>query len=168
MTFSDDKVYVGSTCEELSVRLKAHLSNKLSQVYIHKDKNPKIELIINAPCNDRKTLEKIENGYIEEYAEKYENRLLNVRCNPMKKQKKIEYEVSIENDKQLRQRIEVLELRIQIKDNKEKGFWYFDNIINGMRHATMARYVDNSKEQALEDINKKKQELIKELTIKFE
>ena len=168
VTFCDEKIYVGSTCEELDSRLKAHLSDKNSQVYKNKENNPKIELIINAPCYDKKTLEKIENGYIEEYSEKYENRLLNIRCNAQKKQKKIEYEVSIENDKQLRQRIEALELRIQIKDNKEKGFWYFDNIINGMRYQTLARYVDNSKEQALENINEKKQKLIKELTIHFE
>ena len=168
VTFCDESIYVGSTCEELHSRLKLHLSDKNSQVYKNKEKNPKIELIINAPCYDKKTLEKIENGYIEEYAEKYENRLLNVRCNPMKKQKKIEYEVSIENDKQLRQRIEVLELRIQIKDNEENKYWYFDNIINGMRHQKMACYVDIAKEKALEVINDKKHELIKQLTIKFE
>ena len=99
VTFSDKNVYVGSTCEELETRLKWHLSNHKSQVYKNKDNDPKIELLIDAPCNDKKTLEKIENAYIEEYANKYKKLLLNVRCNPLKKAKKIEYEVSIENDK---------------------------------------------------------------------
>ena len=167
VTFSDEKIYVGSTCEELDSRLKSHLSDKNSQVYKNKDKDPKIELIINAPCNDRKTLEKIENGYIEEYASKFENRLLNVRCNPQKKQKKIEYEVSIENDIILRKRIEALELKIQIKDNEEDNFWYFDNIVDGMRHKTMARYFENNKEKALEQIIEKKKSLIENLTVYF-
>ena len=36
------------------------------QVYKHKDKKPKIELIVLALSYDKKNLEKVENGYIEE------------------------------------------------------------------------------------------------------
>ena len=168
VTFNDDKIYIGSTCDDLDKRLKSHLTDKNSIVYKNKHNNPEIELLVYAPCYDKKTLEKIENGYIDEYAEKYQNELLNVRCNPKKKQKKIEFEVYIENDKQLRQRIAVLEKNIQIKDNTEKSYWYFDNVVDGIRHQTKSRYVDNSKEQAFEKINKKKHELIKQLTITFE
>lgn len=44
--FSDGTVYVGLTCEDLETR---HLSNKNSQVFKHKDKNPEIKLIVEAP-----------------------------------------------------------------------------------------------------------------------
>ena len=71
VTFSDECVYVDSTCEDLQTRLKYHLSNKKSQVFKNKNKKPKIELIVNAPSKDKKSLENVENGYIEEYAELY-------------------------------------------------------------------------------------------------
>ena len=101
VTFDNKMVYVGSTCEELETRLKWHLSNKKSQVFKHKDENHKIELIINAPSNDKRSLEKVENGYIQEYAEKYGKLLLNSKSNPLKT-KKIEYNVNIENKKTTR------------------------------------------------------------------
>ena len=70
VTFDNGLVYVGSTCEEVEIRLKWHLSNMKSQVFKNKEHNPKIKLIVNAPSNDKKSLEKVENGYINEYAEK--------------------------------------------------------------------------------------------------
>ena len=63
--FSDKKIYIGSTCEELNVRLNWHLRNKNSAVYKNKSKNPKIELIVNAPSNDRKRLENIEKKILK-------------------------------------------------------------------------------------------------------
>jgi len=44
VTFDNELLYVGSTCEELETRLKWHLSNNKSQVFKHKDRKPKIEL----------------------------------------------------------------------------------------------------------------------------
>ena len=116
VTFDNKMVYVGSTCEELETRFKWHLSNNKSQVFKHKDKNPKIELIINTPSNDKRSLEKVENGYIQEYAEKYGELLLNIKSNPIKT-KKIEYNVNIENKKQLEERIAKLENKLTIKDD---------------------------------------------------
>ena len=49
VTFNNGMVYVGSTCEDIETRLKWHISNKKSQVFKHKDKKQKIELIVNAP-----------------------------------------------------------------------------------------------------------------------
>ena len=168
VTFSDKKVYVGSTCEDLATRLKWHLTNKNSQVYKHKDNTPKIELIINAPSNDKKSLEKVENGYIEQYADKYGKKLLNIKCNPIKKAKKIVYEVKIENEDQLRERIAKLDKKLNIKDDTKNKLWFIDSIINGKRYKTMARYGKKPKDKALEQINDKKQEMIKKLTIDFE
>lgn len=133
------------------------MSNKKSQVFQHKDKKPKIELIINAPSNDKKCLEKVENRYIEEYADKYGKLLLNIRCNPLKKTKKIEYKVEMENETQLMERIAKLEKKLTIKDDERNQRYFFDMVINGKRHHT----------EALTKINKKKQEKIEELTIYF-
>lgn len=118
VTFDNRMVYVGSTCEDLALRLKWHLSNKNSQVFKHKDKNPEIELIVLAPSFDRKSLEKVENGYISEYAEKH-GKLLNVKCNPLKKTKKVEHEVKMENKSQLEERIALLEKNLTIKDDEK-------------------------------------------------
>ena len=168
VTFDNGLVYVGSTCEELETRLKWHLSNMKSQVFKNKQHKPKIELIVNAPSNDKKNLEQVENGYIHEYAEKYGNELINIRSNPNKKTKKIEYKATIENKKQLEERIAKLENKLTIKDDAKNKCWFIDNIIDGKRFKTMARYGKTSKEDALTKINEKKQEKIKELTVYFE
>ena len=168
VTFDNGMVYVGSTCEELETRLKWHLSNMKSQVFKNKKHNPKIKLIINAPSNDKKSLEQVENGYIHEYAEKYGNELINIRSNPNKKTKKIEYKVTIENKKQLEERIAKLENKLTIKDDAKNKCWLIDSIIDGKRFKTMARYGKTSKEEALTKISVKKQEKIKELTVYFE
>ena len=43
-----DKVYIGSTCEELETRLKWHVSNNTSQAFKNKRYNHKIELVVKA------------------------------------------------------------------------------------------------------------------------
>ena len=168
VTFDNEMVYVGSTCEELETRLKWHLSNNKSQVFKYKNKNPKIELLMNTPSFDKKSLEKVENCYIEEYADKYGKLLINIKSNPNNKTKKIEYNVNMENKIQLEERIAKLENKLTIKDDTRNKHFYFDTFIDGKRHKMMARYGKTTKEKALENINKKKQEKIKELTIFFE
>ena len=44
---------------------------------------------------------------------------------------------------------------------------YYDVKIDGKRYATKARYNEQSKEEALTKITKKRQQLIDELTINF-
>ena len=162
----DDKVYIGSTCEDLATRLSRHLKDNKSQIYKYRKKKPVIELVVKAPTNDKKSLEKIENAYIQDYAEKYGELLLNVKANPLKP-KKVVFKVQMENQKQLEERIAKLDDKIKIKDNENDKFLYFDNIILGKRYKTMARYVNNDKEAALEQISEKKKQLIEELTIHF-
>ena len=166
VTFENGMIYIGSTCEKLETRLKWHLSNMKSQVFKNKQHKPKIELIINAPSNDKKSLEQVENEYIHEYAKVY--KLINIKSNPNKKIKKIEYKVSMENKSQLEERIAKLENKLTIKDDAKNKCWFIDNIIDGKRFKTMARYGKTSKEDALTKINEKKQEKIKELTVYFE
>ena len=167
VTFNNEKIYVGSTCEELKTRLRCHLKDKKSQVFKHRANRPKIELIVNAPSSDKKSLEKVENCYIREYAEKYGKKPLNKKANALKT-KKIEYTVNIENKKQLEERISKLETKLTIKDDTKNKCWFFDCKIDGKRHKTMARYEKTTKEDALTKIQKKKQEKINQLTIYFE
>ena len=162
----DDKIYVGSTCEDLATRLSRHLKDPKSQIYKHRKKKPQIELIVKAPTNDKKSLEKIENAYIEDYAVKYGVLLLNVKANPLKP-KQVQFKVQIEKQSQLEERIAKLDDKIKIKDNEKDKFLYFDNIILGKRYKTKARYAQNEKEAALEQISEKKRKLIEELTVEF-
>ena len=64
-------------------RLKWHLKNSKTQVHKNKTNNPKLQLIALVPSNDKKSLEKVKNGYIEGYSEKYGNKLLNKKSNPL-------------------------------------------------------------------------------------
>ena len=76
---NNDKIYVGCTTQLLEERLEEHKSNKKSAVYKFREDNPEIDLTCNCPCKDKKTLEKIENSYINEYKQKYGDRLLNIK-----------------------------------------------------------------------------------------
>ena len=155
VTFHNEMVYVGSTCEELETRLKWHLTNNKSQVFKHKN-NPNIELIVNAPSFDKKSLEYVENCYIEDYAKIYGKLLINIKSNPLKKVNKVEYKVNIENKAQLEERIAILENKLTIKDDTINKQFYFHAFIDGKRHVTKARYEKTPKDKALENINEKK------------
>lgn len=135
---------------ELETRLKWHLPNKNSQVFKHKDKNPRIKLIIHAPCNNRKNLELVEHGYIEQYSKKYEERLLNVRSNPNKKAKKIMFEVKMENDTQLWERIAKLNTKLTIKDDEKNSRFYIHAFVDGKRYQTVEGYNKNTKDIAFD------------------
>ena len=168
--FTNGKVYVGSTCEDLKTRLKLHLSDKKSVVYKNSMYRPKIELIVNAPCFDKKTLETIEGKWIDWLAQDYGEDLLNVRGNTSRrrvKRKTVSHEVVMESDKQLISRVEQLEGKIVIRDNPEIGYWLFDTVVDGKRRQAIARYKNGSKEEAFEKISAKKKLLIKELTIEW-
>ena len=117
----------------VKTRLKWHLSNNKSQVFKHKNKNPKIELLMNTPSFDKKSLERVENRCIEEYPEKYNKLLINIKSNPNNKTRKIEYKVNIENKTQLEERLAILENKLTIKDDTINKQFYFDAFIDGKR-----------------------------------
>ncbi len=75
---TSDMIYVGSTCKTLINRLKAHeykykffLSGKttstMTSFKILENKNYKIELIENFPCETKQDLENLEGYYIKLY-----------------------------------------------------------------------------------------------------
>ena len=68
----------------------------------------------------------------------------------------------------MEERIAKLDNKLKIKDNTKNNFWYIDSVINGERHAAKARYTEDTKDDALTNISKKKQEIIEKLTIYFE
>ena len=158
--FDNDKIYIGSTCEELEKRLEWHLKNKNSQVYKNRKYNPKTKLIVNAPSESKKSLEKVENGYIQEYSELYGDNLINIRSNPLKKRP-----VQYESRSELELRIAKLNDKIKIKDDVRNASFFY-TVIDGKRYATTARYTNCKKEEALENINLTKQKKI-ELTLYF-
>ena len=67
----NDKHYIGSTTQLLDERLNEHKLNPKSAIYKYRNDNPTIELICKCPCKDKKTLERVENSYINEYKQKY-------------------------------------------------------------------------------------------------
>ena len=165
ITFDNDNVYVGQTCESLDTRLKWHLSNKTSQVYKLRNNKPVISLITNAPSFDKKSLEIVETKYIHEFSSIYGDKLLNKRMNPIKKRKEIKYFVNLETEEALRERISSLENKIKIIDDDKNQCLYYETRINNTRHRSKARYLTKPKEDAMKIINNSKKELIKKLTI---
>ena len=171
IVFSNGKIYVGSTCDDLKTRLKWHLADNKSAVHINSIFKPKIELIVKAPCYDKKTLEAIETKWIEWFAADYGSNLLNKRGNKSRRKsqrKTVVHEAAIETDKQLIQRVEELEGKIIIRDRPDIRCWLFDTVVDGKRRKTMARYNKVSKDEAFQRLSAKKQKLIKELTIDWQ
>ena len=123
--FSNGEIYVGHTCDDLGTRLKWHLADKKSIVYKKKLLRPKIELIVNAPCFDKKTLESIEMKWIDWFASDHGDNLLNVRGNKSRKRtqrKTVVHEAMMESEKQLIERVEQLDGKIVIHDNPDIGY----------------------------------------------
>ena len=95
----NDKQYVGSTTQILEDRLNEHKLNPKSAIYKYRNDNPIIELIFNCPCKDKKMLEKIENGYINEYQQEHGERFLNIKGVRKIKTKTTKFEMEMENQK---------------------------------------------------------------------
>ena len=93
----NDKHYIASTCQLLEQRLDEHKLNPKSAIYKYRNDNPTIELICLCPCKDKKTLEKIENSYINEYKQEYGDDLWNIKGVKKVKQIKNEFKVEMEN-----------------------------------------------------------------------
>jgi len=98
----NDKHYVGSTTKTLNERKSYHINDPKSTVYKYRNDKPIIRLICDCPCKDKKTLEKIENSYINEYKQKYGDLLLNIKGVKKVTKKKSQFKVAMENHTCLR------------------------------------------------------------------
>ena len=130
----NNKHYVGSTTRILEDRLDEPKLNPKSAIYKYRDDNPIIELICECPCKDKKTLERVENSYINEYKQKYGDQLLNIKGIKKVKTTKNDFKVEMENQKQLEERLEKLGVKFQIKDNTIKDYLVIDTKIDGKKN----------------------------------
>lgn len=144
---------MGSTCDKLKNRLLWHVTNKNSQVYKNKHYKPVIELLVRAPIasKKKKTLEQVENKWIQSYAKEYGDKVINIRVNTEKKKKEIEFKVEMETDKQLQDtcRLEKLGKSLRIKDDVANKLLYYDGVVDGKRYKTKARYNNCEKEKEM-------------------
>ena len=164
----NDKHYIGSTSQLLEDRLDEHKLNPKSAVYKYRDDNPKIDLICLCPCKDKKTLEKVENSYINEYKQKYGDDLLNIKGVKKVKTKKNEFNVEMENQKQFEDRVEKLGYKLRIKDDTLRSYLEIDAHVDGKRIIYKRRYNENNKQEAFKQLSEIQQKCIKELTIDWE
>ena len=145
-----DNLYIGSTCQELEARLQNHVTDKRSAVYMYRNNEPKISLIERVPSKDRKSLEKVENEYIHEYATEYGDRPLNKKSVPQKDKKEIQFKAQIENETQLREKLAKLGVTLRIKQ-----FLYYRGPVDGKEYKSIAAYKQRSKEEAMSGLTKK-------------
>lgn len=164
----NDKHYIGSTSQLLEDRLDEYKLNPKSVVYKYRDDNPKIDLICLCPCKDKKTLEKVENSYINEYKQKYGDDLLNIKGVKKVKTKKNEFNVEMENQKQFEDRVEKLGYKLRIKDDTLRSYLEIDAHVDGKRIIYKRRYNENNKQEAFKQLSEIQQKCIKELTIDWE
>ena len=100
--FDNNTIYIGSSINTLKMRLKEHMSDKKSIVYSNKDKDPKLSLVIDCPCENKHKLESVEKKYINQYAKKYDTKVLNKRGNDKIKEKtEIKYSFKIEKEDEM-------------------------------------------------------------------
>lgn len=169
ITFEEnDKIYVGCTTQLLEERLDEHNLNKKSAIYKYCDDKPKIKLICLCPCKDKKTLEKIENSYINEQKQKYGDRLLNIKGIKKVKEIQNEFKVEKENQKQLEERLEKLGVQLRVKDDTIRSYLEIDARVDGKRIKHKRRYNENNKQEAFKQLSEIQQKLVQELTVDWE
>ena len=148
-------------------RLHEHVTDKKSAVYKYRNDKLKIELLLYAPCKDKKSLIKVETEWIHDYSTKYGDRILNKMSVQKVERKEIHYKEELETEKQLPARLRKLGITLRIKDDVLNKLLYYDGIVDGKRYKTKARYNKTPKEEAISKLPKKQKQLIDELTIDF-
>lgn len=111
---------------------------------------------------------KIENSYINEYKQKYGNKLLNIKGVKKVKEKKNEFKVEMENQKQLEDRLDKLGVKLRIRDNTVGNYLKIEAVIDGKNIYHKARYNENNKQEQFENLSKIQQKIIKEFTVDWE
>ena len=163
----NDKIYVGCTTQLLEDRLDEHKLNQKSAIYKYRYDNPKIDLICQCPCKDKKTLEKIENSYINEYKQKYGDELLNIKGVKKIKPKTAQFKVELETQKQLEQRLEQLDRKLKIKDDTNRSYLEIDARVDEKRVHLIRRYNKDNKENQYKELSKIQQKLVQEFTVEW-
>ena len=155
--------YVGSTTQLLEDRLLEHCNDKKSAIYKYRNDKPNIRLICNCPCKDKKTLEKTEYSYIDEYKQKYGELLKNIKGVKKVTKKTSQVKVDMENQKQFEDRLEKLGYKVRIKDDTIRSYLEIDARVDGKRIHHIRRF--NNKQEAFQQLSEIQQKCIQELTI---
>ena len=134
-------------------------------MYKYRNDKFKIELLVYAPCKDKKSLIKVE--WMLDYSTKYGDRILNKISLQKVERKEIHYKVELETEKQLKERLRKLGITLRTKDAVVNKLLYCDGIVDGKRYKTKVRYNKTPKEEAMSKLTKKQQQLIDELAIDF-
>jgi len=87
--------------ETLETRLKWHLTDSRSQVFKHKNNNPKINLIVNVHQEIKRVLRRLKMNIFVCMLKRMVTTWKNVKSNPIKV-KQVKFEVKMENETQLR------------------------------------------------------------------
>ena len=148
-------------------RLHEHVTDKKGAVYKYRNDKLKIELLVYAPCKDKKSLIKVETERFHDYSTKYGDRTLNKMSIQKVERKEIHYKVELEKEKHLQERLRKLGITLRIKDDVVNKLLYYDGTVDGKRYKTKARYNKTPKEEAMSKLTKKQQQLIDELTTDF-
>ena len=125
-------------------------------------------MITLCPCKDKKTFEKIENSYINEYKQKYGDDLLNIKGVKKVKEIKNEFKVEMENQKQFEERLDKLGVKLRIKDDTIRSYFEIDAGIDDKRIKHKRRYNENNKQEAFKQLSEIQQKLIKEFSVNWE
>ena len=122
----------------------------------------------NCPCKDKKTLEKIENSYINEYKQQYGDKLLNIKGVKKVTKKSSQFKVEMENQKQFEQRLEKMGYKFRIQDDTIRSYLKIDTNVNGKRYQFKRRYNKDNKQEAFKQLSEIQQKLVQEFTVDWE
>ena len=157
--FEGESIHIESTIKTLEMRLKEHLSDIKSIVYKNKDKNPKISLIVHCPCENKHKLEKVEKKYMNQYAKKYGDKILNKRGNDENKEKlEFKYSFKIEKEDELMKRIDKIVAIKNDKKNKKLEIQFRD----GNKKVKVSKRYSQIPLTEVMDFMKKQQQLLKQ------
>jgi hypothetical protein len=105
--FDDGCVYIGSAKDTLDEGFRENMNDRKSVVYKNKYKDPEINFICTYPCFSKEELEYCETHYIDMFAKKHGEKVLNVRTNDDKKPKKeIKFECKITKEAELAEKLQ--------------------------------------------------------------
>lgn len=163
----NNNYFIGSTIQDLDKELDELKLNPKSVINKYIDDKPKINLISDSPCKDKKTLDKICKSYIHEYKLKYSELLLN--CHDVKKikTKTAQFKVELESQKQLEKRLEQLGYKLRIKDDTIRSYFEIDARVDGKRVHHLRRYNKENKKDQYQELSEIQQKLVKDFTVEW-
>ena len=101
----------------------------------------------------KKTLEKVEYSYIDEYKQEYDELLINIKGVKKVTKKMSQFKVEMENQKQFEDRLEKLGYKLRIKDDTIRSYLEIDACADGKRIKYKRRDNENNKQEAFKQLS---------------